>query len=529
MLGPDEPRYAWIAREMAEAGDWVTPRLYGKPWFEKPPLYYWGAALGFKFFGVSDATARLPGAVSALLATLVLAWLAWRLYGMETSLWLLLLLPSTVGMIGFSHAAAPDMPFAATLTIAMAAAAILLRLEVATSDLAQYAGQLEQAEPFARTKWLAALVFGISLGLAVLAKGPGGIILAGGAIFLWALVTSRCRDAFHLLHPIAIAAFCLTTLPWYVLCARRNPDFFRIFIIEHNFKRYLTPEFQHIQPFWFYVPVLLVAVLPWTLLLFPVIADVTRSIQNRLHSGAPGVFFASWIVFPLLFFSFSQSKLPGYILPAVPPLVLLMADGMAKRIFANSWLLRVLFAPTPLITFVLIAGGFAYSLRLRGMYRLRQFAEDEPVRFWIFVLACVACLVAAIVATSGRPRTAAFCTLAALIAFILSANLTTLDAALSPRQTCRELIRAKAPDEEVFLCRVARSYTYGINFYLGHEAPEWTGRDTQRRAVVIIGSPACWSDLTGVKYRLRAELNTRWPVIELEPSASGLSRGGQPQ
>src|SRR5579871_236547 len=127
-VGPDEPRYAWIARAMTETGDWVTPRLYGQPWFEKPPLYYWGAAASFKMFGVSEAAARLPSAISALLATLALAWLAWRLYGPETGRWLLLLLPTSVGMIGFSHAAATDMPFSGLLTIAMVFGFGLLRL-----------------------------------------------------------------------------------------------------------------------------------------------------------------------------------------------------------------------------------------------------------------------------------------------------------------------------------------------------------------------------------------------------------------
>src|ERR1700719_3771774 len=127
-IGPDEPRYAWIARDMAETGDWVTPRLYGKPWFEKPIFYYWSAAVCFKLFGVSEAAARLPSAFSALLATLAMAWLAWRLYGTETARWLLLLLPTTVGMIGFSHAAATDMPFSAMLTVAMVCAAAVLGL-----------------------------------------------------------------------------------------------------------------------------------------------------------------------------------------------------------------------------------------------------------------------------------------------------------------------------------------------------------------------------------------------------------------
>src|SRR6202795_4673309 len=266
-VGPDEPRYAWIARDMAETGDWVTPRVYGKPWFEKPPLFFWGAALWFKLFGVSEAAARLPSAISALLATLALAWLALRIYGAETARWLLLLLPTTVGMIGFSHAAATDMPFSAMLTIAMVAAAVIVGLmpERSSRDGAQHTAQLQVEAHTAQRRLVALVLFGIFLGLAVLAKGPAAIILCGGAVFVWALFTKRWLDALRLLPPAAFIAFCATALPWYIVCARRTPDFFRIFIIEHNFKRFLTPEFQHIQPFWFYVPVLLLALLPWSL------------------------------------------------------------------------------------------------------------------------------------------------------------------------------------------------------------------------------------------------------------------------
>src|SRR5438477_1974779 len=253
-VGPDEPRYAWIARDMAETGDWVTPRLYGKPWFEKPPFLYWGSALFFKLFGSSapEVAARLPSALSALLSTLALAWLAWRTYGEACARWLLLLLPTSVGMIGFSHAAATDMPFTGMLTIAMVCAAVALGL----------VPKNENTPILPRTPWPALILFGFFLGLAVLAKGPAGAILIAGAVFFWAIFTKRWRDAFRLLHPAAIAAFCITALPWYVLCARRSPDFFRIFIIEHNFKRYLTPEFQHIQPFWYYAPILLIALFP---------------------------------------------------------------------------------------------------------------------------------------------------------------------------------------------------------------------------------------------------------------------------
>src|SRR5713101_6652172 len=323
-VGPDEPRYAWIARDMAETGDWVTPRLYGKPWFEKPPLLYWEGAIFFKLFGSStpEVAARLPSAISALLATLALAWLAWHTYGEECARWLLLLLPTSVGMIGFSHAAATDMPFAGMLTIAVVCAAVVLGL----------VPKNENMPILPRAPWLALILFGFFLGLAALAKGPAAIILSGGAIFFWAIFTKRWRDALRMLHPLAIAAFCITALPWYILCARRNPDFFRVFIIEHNFKRYLTPEFQHVQPFWFYGPILLLGLLPWTSMLASVANDLRRPLGVGYWRTSPGVYFACWIALTFAFFSASKSKLPGYILPSIPPLGLLVSQSVSLRV-----------------------------------------------------------------------------------------------------------------------------------------------------------------------------------------------------
>src|SRR5712664_3808662 len=329
-VGPDEPRYAWIARDMAETGDWVTPRLYGKPWFEKPPLDYWGAAISFKLFGVSEAAARLPSAISALLATLAMAWLAWHIYGAETARWLLLLLPTTVGMIGFSHAAATDMPFSAMLTIAMVCAAVVVGLvpDKSSREGAQHPVPL-QGEANDTRLWLALILFGFFLGLAALAKGPAGIILCAGAVFFWALFTKRWRDALRLFHPAAMASFCVTALPWYILCARRNPDFFHIFIIEHNFKRFLTSEFQHIQPFWFYIPVVFVSIFPWSFSAMLASVDLLR--KRTPWKGSTSLFFLSWFAFPVFFFTISQSKLPGYVLPPVPPLVLLTTRSWIRR------------------------------------------------------------------------------------------------------------------------------------------------------------------------------------------------------
>src|SRR5262249_35679337 len=156
--------------------------------------------------------------------------------------------------------------------------------------------------------------------------------LLGGALLVWALISKRRRDAFRLLDPAALVAFLLTALPWYILCARRNPDFLRVFLFEHNFKRYLTPEFQHIEPFWYYGAVLLVAFLPWTALFLW--ALVTGSVELRfgrlIHGGT--LLLLSWSAFTVLFFTLSQSKLPGYILPAIPVIAVLIARLLALHL-----------------------------------------------------------------------------------------------------------------------------------------------------------------------------------------------------
>jgi len=483
-VGPDEPRYAWIARDMAETGDWVTPRLYGKPWFEKPPLYYWGAAICFKLFGVSEAAARLPSAISALLATLAMAWLAWRVYGAETARWLLLLLPTTVGMIGFSHAAATDMPFSAMLTIAMVCAAVLLRLPLECGGLpplspnkacaTEATGTLATAPAsssfisftsFTSSTSFPSLLFGFFLGLAILAKGPAAIILCGGAIFFWALFTKGWRNALRLLHPAAIAAFCFSALPWYILCARRNPDFFRIFFIEHNFKRYLTPEFQHIQPFWFYIPVLLAAFLPWT------IGMLTALVDSRSRSPLNALFLSLGL-FPVLFFTTSRSKLPGYILPALPPLVWLVANKtsavLAKR--PEKKLLVSAYAITSIVLAIAMERFAAHRV-------LGTDISPAPwiTKVWLPLL--IAGIIGGILSLKRHP-VASLCVVQVgmlLATWGFSSGLTWMD----PQLSARGVITASHTDlqslrsVDVFVYDVPRGIHYGLNFYLHREIPEW--------------------------------------------------------
>jgi 4-amino-4-deoxy-L-arabinose transferase-like glycosyltransferase len=462
-VGPDEPRYAWIARDMAETRDWVTPRLYGKPWFEKPVLYYWGAALSFKLFAVSEAAARLPSAISALGATLALAWLALRLYGAETARWLLLLLPTTVGMIGFSHAAAPDMPFSGMLTIAMVCAAVVLGLT-----------RNENSSVIPQTPWLALVLFGFFLGLAVLAKGPAAIILSGGAIFFWALFTKRWRDAFRLLHPAALASFCFTALPWYLLCARRNPGFFRIFIIEHNFKRYLTPEFQHLQPFWFYVPVLLVALLPWTaLLLWSAVEGAVRLWRTRRANDSTW-FLICWAGFCVIFFSVSQSKLPGYVLPAFPAIGLLLARDIGRRVEQNVAKIRWRCLGLSLTLVFLGAAAHRFGAKILFVTDIRP---APTITAFVFLM-LLAGLAIGLLGILRRERPALLLGAIALPVFMTigTGNLWELDEGVSSRLAAEGAIN-HLPQSEIDTAttyKLQRGLKFGLSFYLHREIAEWS-------------------------------------------------------
>ena len=527
LVGPDEPRYAWIARDMAESGDWVTPRLYGKPWFEKPVLYYWEAGLCFKWFGVSESAARLPSAFSALLATLALAWLALRWYGAETARWLLLLLPTSIGMIGFSHAAATDMPFSGMLTIAMVCGAVVLGLT-----------KNEHTPILSRTPWLALLLFGFFLGLAVLAKGPAAIILSGGAIFFWALLTRRWGDALRLLHPVAVAAFCATALPWYIACARRNSGFLQVFLIEHNFKRYLTPEFQHIQPFWFYGPVLLVSFLPWTgLMVWSAVTNGKSAISEKKVSPAT-ILLCTWFLFVLVFFSLSKSKLPGYILPAIPAVALLLARSLVKLLAKPKKSAGALFCVFALI-FFLLAGT---TTRLFPHARMTSPEFRLLVSFVMGMFAMTNALLGLGFLWRDRwkqswqnwSQVAPICVVPFLFSFLAAERLPAELTATSARTLAMRVVAQHIPTERTVVSgMMGRSFRYGLNFYLHREVPEWAANSRQEVYVLSkLAGCADWSPpgMDCAEVPLIGGY-TGWFLYHVKPACStdGAHAGGQAQ
>ncbi|MGB9010222.1 MAG: glycosyltransferase family 39 protein [Candidatus Acidiferrales bacterium] len=486
LVGPDEPRYVWIARAMAETGDWVTPTLYGKPWFEKPVLYYWGAALGFRLHLPAEWAARLPSAFPALAAAIAIAYLGWKHYGASEDWsrapWLLApaIFCTSVAGIAFARAATPDMLFASAITLAMAYAASVLRYR---GDLrAQDDSNQAPARSKQRDLGMLAL-FGAFLGLGVLAKGPAAVILAGGAIAIWVLATRNWRAALRLAHPIGIAVFALVALPWYVLCARRNPDFLHVFIFQHNFERYLTPVFQHKQPFWFFIPITLLALLPWSVFLIGALQEGLRLWHEKSWMASPGFFFACWAIFPIVFFSFSESKLPSYILPAVPALALIAGIGAIRAFERNRSGARLICGGTALV-WIGLAIFCIHAMRTGSL----NGATDHSA-FLLVVIVLLAAVIAGalgIAAARGDLRLAVgVCCLSALVA-VEVANiviLPALDPVVSARPYAQMLQHDLHPDR-IFEFQVTRAWNYGLAFYFRRELPEWSAEDPNAALVL---------------------------------------------
>lgn len=484
LVGPDEPRYAWIARAMAETGDWVTPRLYGQAWFEKPILYYWTAASGFRLNLPPEWAARLPSALAASMAAMAIGWLGWKHYGGEKAflerpaLLAPLMFSTSVAAIGFSRAATPDMLFCAFITLAMACAACVLRNH---RELRGAEG-MKSSNRTQGTFTLA--LFGAFLGLAVLAKGPAAVILAGGSMTLWALITSKWRVAFRLASPTAIGAFCAVTLPWYVLCAKRNPDFIRVFIMQHNFERYFTPVFQHRQPFWFFAWITLLAISPWTVLLFPVAQEGLRLWRKKAWSDSPGFFFACWAILPILFFSASQSKLPGYILPAIPALALICSIG-AMRAFEKNHQAAILVGAglgvfwMALAIFVLVKAAHVSGQETDGS-NWRHLAAAALIVAVVLVLMLVKAA-----ERQNLRLVVGICSLLVVVATGI-ANLRVLPA-LDPYLSARPhavFLRHDLRPDRIFTFHLNRSWNYGLAFYFRRELPEWSAGDPEAALVL---------------------------------------------
>ena len=307
LIGPDEPRYARVAVEMHRAGEWVRPTLQGRPWIEKPPLYYWLAGAAYSVLGETEAAARVPSVVAALLLVGATALVAARLFGSAAGLHAGFIAGTSLLPFAYGRAAAMDVLVAALVTVAIGLAAL---------RLLGIAGRL--AIPAAAA----------AAGLATLAKGPLGLLLP--ALVLGGYLASR-REWWRLrelLSPTAVAAFLVVAAPWYAAILRdQGRHFLDVFILDHNVERFTSTVHHHPGPLWYYLPVLLVGLFPWSGLAVPALLRVGP------RTSRADLLLLLWLALPLLFFSLAGSKLPGYILPCVPPLAILMgraADRLTR-------------------------------------------------------------------------------------------------------------------------------------------------------------------------------------------------------
>jgi len=483
LVGADEPRYAQVAREMLEAhsaacheahakvfpsslkvesleaslhcleGGTVTPILYGKPWLEKPALYYWRAMSFFKEFGVSDWSARLPSSSGAFFLVL-LVFLHMRRFRPGGHLDAALITVSCLGIASFARGASTDMQLAAPFCIGM---------------LGWYAWY-ETGRKF----WLFDLYFFGAA--ATLAKGPVAPFLGLTIIALFLGLRKEWSALRRTIWIPGIVLYLVMVLPWYIEVQRRNPTFYRQFFLEHNLERFATNRYQHHQPFWYYLAVLLIALMPWTVLGIRALVDAVevsiaewkarRRPQRYLGHGRAGdafpEFLVLWAIFPVLFFSFSGSKLPGYILPSIPPLTILVGDYLnrIRREGLPRWLRWSHAGMCAVLVFVLVLAP-----------QHMQYETLVPSMQWLLIAGAAAVATMLGVEFAIRRRgiallaTATLVPVIVLLVFLLGFHGRELDLNYSARPLARAIERVAPEARLVAVEGVKRDMVYGLAFY----------------------------------------------------------------
>lgn len=477
LIGADEPRYAQVAREMLERHDWITPTLGGHAWLEKPPLYYWQAMLAFSLLGVTDVAARIPSAIDATLLVIAV-YLFFRKFRRGVEVDAALITASCAAMIGYARAASTDMPLAAAFSIGM---------------LAWWAWR-ESGKRIYLAVFYACIAFGM------LAKGPVAPVLAAFVILLFAAATRDWRALLRTLWLPGILLFCAIGLPWYFAVQLHNPQFFREFILEHNLARFSTNLYHHPEPFWYYLPVSLVALVPWVVF---VMASIVESVrvwwkERKSASTEPDlefqfrVFACCWLVVPIVFFSFSRSKLPGYILPAIPAGAVLLADYLLSRLEQESpiskWMVlaHALVASAPIVPAMLV--GFAVT-----RHRL---PAGRPMLFALAMTFVVCVAIVLTLLSRLRLRMLRFVTLIPVVlavAAVLKLGTAAIDQRLSARPLALELASVETRRFPLAVCGASREVEFGLAFYRNQPIARYESGDVPAGQHLLV-APTAWMD-----------------------------------
>jgi len=452
LIGADEPRYAQVAHEMLERHDWITPTLGGQPWLEKPPLYYWQAMIAYRVFGVSDWAARLASAIDATFLVLAVYFFL-RRFRAGSELDGALITASSAGIVGYARAASMDMALAAAFTIGM---------------LGWWAWRES-----GRKVHLAVFYGFIALG--TLAKGPVTLVLAAVVIVLYAAAVRELRLVLKTLWLPGILLFCAIALPWYFTVQMHNSEFFREFIIEQNLGRFSKNLYHHTEPFWYYVPVTALALVPWTAF---VIAAVVQRVRLEWAKRMPGdategdlenqfgVFACCWLIVPVVFFSISQSKLPGYVLPAVPAGVLLLVDYLRRRLEQSD---AEPAATGLVVVHALLAGSLIIpALLIAYLITQHRLPGGQPMLVALTVAFVLCAGIALTLVRRARLRMLRFVTLIPVVlavGAVLRLGSVALDQTLSARPLALEIAGMETRRLPLAVYHVRRELEYGLTFY----------------------------------------------------------------
>ena len=442
----DEGRYAEIPREMLASGDWVTPRLDGLKYFEKPPLQYWATAVTYSLFGESNWTSRLWTALTGFLGILITGFAAARLFDRRTAWFACLALIGSAYYVIMGHFNTLDM--GVSFFMSASVFAFLLAMEAMT---------LGERRGWMYVAWAAA-------GFATLSKGLEAVVFPGSVFLLYVLIT-RDWARFKQLHwygglPIYVA----TTAPWFLLVSLRNPEFPQFFFIHEHFQRFLTTVHHRVEPWWFFIPILLFGLMPF-------LPQFLRAMAGLLKRGSLGdsrrrfnhtLFLWLWCGFIFLFFSLSDSKLGSYLLPIFPALAVLIGWSLSLMRRGDALFSALLCAV------LATAALWIAPLSLKG-------SEKVPVEMYQAFLpwlagGCLGLLLASLVGflLAWFDRVASSITVAALGMFLATQALAAGAQAFSPlysqRQLAAEIAPQVAPEVPFYSLN---DYPQSLPFYLG--------------------------------------------------------------
>jgi 4-amino-4-deoxy-L-arabinose transferase-like glycosyltransferase len=358
---------------MIASGDWVTPRLDGVPYYEKPPLGYWIVAACEKALGPSEWSVRLAPALFSLGGILAAYACARRMYGRDAGFWTAVVLGTSLQYLSMGHLVSLDTP----LSVLMSATLFCFILGV-------------RERPGARRRML---FYGLysSAALATLTKGLEGFLVTGAVMFLWLMVFGQWRRLRPMHLPSGFALFLAIAAPWHLLVSARNPGWAHFYFVYEHWQRFTDKGHGRYEPFWFFVAIGILGLFPWTGFLWSSLRDALAGGWPRRKENAEAWFFVTWAGFVLLFFSASQSKLVNYILPLFPPLAVLI----------GRWLAAVLPRPDAFarmrpglrvfgLLCGLLAAGLCVAVLKPGL--IRETAQATALTPYALVLAAILCV-----------------------------------------------------------------------------------------------------------------------------------------